>query len=273
MDYEKIAREYPLLSKAEFDKYHALAGNPKSSERETLILSNLRLVISIAKRYANFYRRDLNDIIQDGLIGLNMGIEKYDSSRNIQPSTYLTWWIKQQIRRNHHNEHGIVRAPAHSWGKIKFYESFLTKFMEENGRRPNGEEIKAAGSDVYIGFLAIKSRWIVSLNNSSGESEKNTPLLNKIPFDGPGPLEILCEGEEGVGRIEEFRSDLKPREYYVLEQRALGKTLSEIADSIPKKMGQKICRERVRQISNTAIEKIKNSVRMRKASKMIEATQ
>lgn len=182
----------PLLSRSqEFELFESLK-NGDTSARETIILSNLRLVISIAKRYKNY--GTFTDLIQEGNIGLMTAVEKFDHTRGRKFSTYATWWIRQAITRHLTNNSKNVRVPAHVLANKKNVKRLLD---EREGLGLDPMSASELASELDITENAAKQ----ALSASSYELSLNSPMISS---DGDSPtMETMLSDEKSLTPFQE----------------------------------------------------------------------
>jgi len=245
----------PLLTAEE---EHELAkrvrdGDPEARER--MIRANLRLVVSIAKRYLN---RGLSfmDLIEEGNLGLLKAVERFDPFANTRFSTYSTWWIKQSIQRALVNTVKTVRIPSYMVELLAKWKTIAAKLAYTMGRQPNVSEV-AAELDVPPESVQIIRQALRSSTANSGSGADVLMAMNDSLEDEnmKRPDEQLYDAFD-LKRIRELLEVIDEREASVLRMRfGLGdqepKTLREIGDQF------NLTRERVRQIENEAIRKLK----------------
>ncbi|MDO8555592.1 MAG: sigma-70 family RNA polymerase sigma factor [Nanoarchaeota archaeon] len=168
--YCNLKEKYPVLSKKAFDDYHKQL--PNESIKELLIFSNTGLVLS----KAFFYKRkgiSVDDLIQEGFIGLKKGVEDYDPTAGCEPSTYLTWWIAQPMRRALREKKGIIRVPSHAYDHARAYQTFLLKFEEQHGRQPTTEELSAHAPEFLHHYRREKTHAMASIRDEEAQQCTN----------------------------------------------------------------------------------------------------
>lgn len=138
--YLREIGKYKLLSAAEERHYATLTDQGDANARTKLILSNLRLVVNVAKRYQN-QGLSLMDLIEEGNLGLMRAIEKFDVSKNFRFSTYATWWIRQFIGRAIQNQGNMIRLPSHKLENLHKARECYKQLSQELGRDPLEEEL------------------------------------------------------------------------------------------------------------------------------------
>ncbi|MEX0933341.1 MAG: sigma-70 family RNA polymerase sigma factor [Candidatus Paceibacterota bacterium] len=258
--YLKEIGQYPLISAAE---ERTLAQRIETGDEEARMLlarANLRLVVSIAKKYVG-RSPDLTllDLIQEGNLGLFKAVDKFDWNKGFKFSTYATWWIRQAITRALADQSRTIRIPVHMVETIAKYKQVLRRLSQDLGRDPMPEEIATEmGIDVEKIYTIIKiDQDTVSLESPVGdESDGKSTLGDFIPDDT-----LLSPDYESSKRIlsdqvNEILGDLTPKERKILEMRngildGVNHTLEEVG----KEFG--VTRERIRQIEAKAHQKIR----------------
>ncbi len=263
--YLKDVRPIPLLTAQQEIELAKKIQRGDKKARELMIRSNLRLVISIAKRYVNL-GVPLSDLIEEGNIGLMKSVEKFDPNRGFRFSTYSAWWIKQGISRAIIDQGKMIRVPVYLNEEIHKYKKVTEALTHKLKRKPRDQEIAKK-----LGVSVDKVR------DLEGSIAKMSSLEAPIGETGDGQIKDIIEDQSSAAPDEElenffnkerannFLNMLGERERKILELRygivdGETKTLAQIA----KILG--VSRERVRQIEAATLKRIKQIIQNREAN-------
>ncbi len=256
--YLKEIGKTPLLTKAEERELAKRSAAGDEEARQKLIKANLRLVVSIAKRYANRTPNlSILDLIQEGNIGLNRAVEKFDYRKGFKFSTYATWWIRQAITRALADQSRTIRIPVHMVETISKYAQARRQMIQELGREPLPEEIAAEmGIDVEkVLHIQKISQEVLSIEAPVGDEEDST-LSDFIPDEKSITPSQQASAALLRDLIKEILVDLSEREQKILKMRfGLEDGVSHTLEEVGKVSG--VTRERIRQIEAKALEKIR----------------
>jgi RNA polymerase primary sigma factor len=245
---------YPLLTA---DQEIALAKRIEKGDdeaRDEMIRSNLRLVVSIAKRYQG---RGLSflDLIQEGMLGLIRGVEKFDWRRGFKFSTYGTWWIRQAIGRAIHNHSRTIRIPAHLLDRERKVEAAVRSLATQLGRDPTDDEIATAAKVSLRELKQVReaARTVTSLDVPIGEDGETSlgDLVASVPDEAAEEVSTGVERESLRRAVADLPSD--ERDVLVLRFGLAGNdpmTLQQVADELES------TRDRVRRIERDALTKL-----------------
>lgn len=259
--YLKEIGQYPLIS-ASNEKELARRIEAGDNEAKNLLArANLRLVVSIAKKYVG-RSPDLTllDLIQEGNLGLFKAVDKFDWTKGYKFSTYATWWIRQAITRALADQSRTIRVPVHMVETIAKYKQVVRRLSQDLGREPLAEEIATEmGLDVEKIYNIEKiDQDVVSLESPVGDdSDDGKSTLGDFLSDD----KILSPDQESSRRIlrdqvNEILGDLSEKEKRILEMRhGLNDGITHTLEEVGKEFG--VTRERIRQIEAKAHEKIR----------------
>jgi RNA polymerase primary sigma factor len=258
-------REIGRISLLTYEDEVALAKRVEKNDkraRERLISANLRLVVSIAKKYVN-RGLTLLDLIEEGNIGLMRAVEKYDWTRGYKFSTYATWWIRQAITRAIADQARTIRIPVHMVETINKFNRISRRLMQEFGREPMPEEI---AKEMEIGVDKVREIIKVSQEPASLEApvgeEEDSRLGDFIQDASASPTDQATQALL-KDHIRETLETLSPREAKVLEYRfGLEDGKQRTLEEVGKEFG--VTRERIRQIEAKAIRKLRHPTRAKK---------
>ena len=261
--YLKEIRRYPLL-KAEEERALAYVVQSDSWEawdaRDKMIRSNLRLVISVAKRYR---RRGLPmpDLVEEGNVGLVHAVEKFDPTMETRFSTYATWWIQQAIRRSIMNKAKMVRIPSYMAEEIYRWRAFARQFEQQNGRAPTNDELVAA-----MDPAPTRKRFLIRIFNAMAQGSDSVSLdtlfesVESMIDPRAERPDLIDFGSMDHEALKAAIAGLPEREGQIirlrfgLEDQEDPCTLRQIA----KIMG--LSRERVRQLEHKAIDALRRAM-------------
>ena len=267
--YLKEIGRVPLLSPDEELELAIRISDGDVAAKKRLSEANLRLVVSIAKRYLGRGMQFL-DLIQEGNLGLIKAVDKFDYTKGFKFSTYATWWIRQAITRAIADQARTIRIPVHMVETINKVKKVSSQLLHQNGHEPTAEEIAAVinmPTDKVREIMRV-SQEPVSLETPIGE-EEDSHLGDFIPDDdAPAPQDaashtLLKE------QLNEVLASLTPREERVLRLRfgledGRSRTLEEVGEVF------NVTRERIRQIEAKALRKLRHPSRSKKLKDFLE---
>ena len=267
--YLKEIGRVPLLTPDEEVDLAVRISNGDEAAKKRLSEANLRLVVSIAKRYLGRGMQFL-DLIQEGNLGLIKAVEKFDYTKGFKFSTYATWWIRQAITRAIADQARTIRIPVHMVETINKVKKVSSQLLHANGREPSAEEV-AEELDMPVDKVREIMRVAqepVSLETPIGE-EEDSHLGDFIPDDdAPAPADAASHTllKETLSRV---LDSLTPREEKVLRLRfgledGRSRTLEEVGKEF------NVTRERIRQIEAKALRKLRHPSRSKKLKDFLD---
>lgn len=258
--YLKEIGQYPLISGGMEKELARRIEKGDVEAKNLLARANLRLVVSIAKKYAN-KSADLTllDLIQEGNLGLFKAVDKFDWTKGYKFSTYATWWIRQAITRALADQSRTIRVPVHMVETIAKYKQVVRRLSQDLGREPLPDEIAIEMNLPVEKVYTIEKidQSTLSLETPIGEEEDGKSKLGDFLADD----KILSPEQESMRRIisdqvKEILSDLPEKERKILELRhGLLDGVTHTLEEVGKEFG--VTRERIRQIEAKAHEKIR----------------
>ena len=257
--YLREIGKIPLLTEEEEDKYSKLAVQGDKKAKDIMVESNMRLVVSVAKRYSG-RGLDLLDLIQEGNTGLLRAVDKFDPDKGFKFSTYATWWIRQAITRAIADQARTIRIPVHMVETINKVLRTTRKLTQELNREPTNEEIaKELGMEVEkVEYVSRIKQDIASLDASVGrDGDDDDSVLGDFVEDeeraSPEDAAVTQILKEQLAAI---LSTLSDREQKIIKMRfGIGgerpHTLEEVGEEFS------VTRERIRQIEAKALAKLR----------------
>lgn len=264
--YLKEIGRVPLLNAEEEVRLAKAIEKGDLAAKQKLTEANLRLVVSIAKKYVGrSHNLSLLDLVQEGNIGLFRAVEKFDYRKGYKFSTYATWWIRQAITRALADQSRTIRIPVHMVETINKYAQVTRRLVQELGREPLPEEVAAEmGMEVdKIRHIQKISQETVSLETSVGDSDDDSVLGDFIE-----DTETVMPNQSASRKllkehIDEILNELTPREQKILKIRfGLEDGITHTLEEVGQEFG--VTRERIRQIEAKALEKIREHEHLKK---------
>ena len=259
--YLREVRTIPLLTAAEEISLTKRARRGDEQARKKMIRSNLRLVINIAKRYKHL-GIPLMDLIEEGNLGLMKAVDKFNPRKGFRFSTYAAWWIKQGITRSIADQGRMIRVPVYMNELITKWKKVRERLTQKYKRAPSDEEIAKRmrvpkGKQDQISFwLATTTSSLEATIGEEGETQVSDLIEDTTMASPDADIEVMLTRER-VGSLLEIMNE---RERKILDMRfgladGVQKTLAEVARKL------KISRERVRQIEEAALLKLRKFVK------------
>lgn len=255
--YLREISRIPLLNASNESRLAERAENGEKEARDHLIEANLRLVVSIAKKYVG-QGLSLEDLIGEGNIGLIRAVTKFDYKKGFRFSTYATWWIKQAITRSILEGTRVVRLPVYIMEEVMRVKRTTRQLYQEMGREPTPDDIgdRLSMTPERVSELLIWAEKVFSLDAPLSEEEENTlgDIIEDVRERGPSEITDQHLLREEIRKV---LGQLTLRERQVIELRfGLLDDHDHTLEEVGKKL--KVTRERVRQIEERAIRKLRH---------------
>jgi RNA polymerase primary sigma factor len=264
--YLRQISKFPLLTAEQEVELARRIKLGDQQARAEMVRSNLKLVVRIARDYANL-GLPLLDLISEGNIGLMKAVERFDPEKGGKLSTYAAWWIKESIRRALANQAKTIRLPVHLVDKIGKIRRVSLRITEELGREPTDEEL---AEEIGLSVLKIKELRNVAVRPASLDrpiqGDESLPFRDILGDDeSENPFEQLRDKDmlEEVGELLDLLDD---REREIINSRfGLGGKRPETLGEVGEKFG--VTRERVRQLQKVALNKLRNALARKERSR------
>jgi RNA polymerase primary sigma factor len=254
-------RDAPV-SEADCDELETLVREGDRA-RTALTDANLRLVVSVARRYSN-RGVPLIDLIQEGNLGLLRAVEKFDWRRGFKFSTYATWWIRQAVSRAIADDARTIRIPVHLYDVVNRMARISAQLHQELGREPTDEEVGAA-LQISVERVRELNQVLptpISLDGFVGD-DQDTRLSDVVADENATNLESAAEERLLADQIRDTLMTLSPRERRVIERRfGLTDDHDDTLTAIGREIG--VTRERIRQIESMALRKLRHPSRAKR---------
>jgi RNA polymerase primary sigma factor len=256
--YLSRARRHRILTRQEEADLAARISQGDEDAFEELVRCNLRLVVSIARRYVGGQGLEFVDLVQEGNLGLMRAARGFDASFGTKFSTYATWWIKQSIGRAISNKASLVRLPVHAAEEERLLSGARKRLRAVTGREPSVGELSGyvGKSEREVTEALAARKTVVSYDVAVGPEEDGS-LSDLLPDETEADTEDLLMEDALKNSIHELLAKLPERERYVVERRyGLGGGECATLGEIGQEAG--VTRERVRQIQNAALRKLRS---------------
>lgn len=260
--YMKDLRKLPVITMEEEKEYARRIAKGDPVARRKMIEANLRLVVKIARKYMHQGISHL-DLIEEGNLGLIRAVEKFDASRNCRFSTYATWWIRQSIERAIANFSRTIRLPIHISSRVYRISKIVRNYVEKNGNEPSPEEIVEI-SGLPLDFvtnlfsMVVKTYSLETIIDEDGKLTLEEVLASTSAEEPLSAFEQTRRVEEVASWLDTLGNDEKR---VIILRYGLDGEEPQTLESIGKVFG--VTRERIRQIEQKSINKLRRIVKRR----------
>jgi RNA polymerase primary sigma factor len=267
--YLREIGRFPLLTPQQEIELAKKIKKGDTAARERMINANLRLVVTIARDYTNL-GLPLLDLISEGNIGLTKAVERFEPTKGAKLSTYAMWWIKQSIKRALANQSKTIRLPVHLADKIARVRRVSLRMSDELGREPTDDEL---GEEIGIEsdkITRLKSVGIRPASLDAPIADNDSTEFGEVIGDDEAqtPFELLRD-KNLLGEVDGLLELLDPREKKIISQRfGLDGGNAKTLEDVSKDFG--ITRERIRQLQNIALGKLRRALTKREAVRETE---
>ena len=267
--YLREISQVPLLTPKEEIKLAAQIKRGSKKAREKMITANLRLVVKIAHDFSN-YGLPLLDLVSEGNIGLMKAVERFDPMKGGKLSTYAAWWIKQSIKRALANQSKTIRLPVHLVDKIGKIRRVAARMTEELGREPSSEEL---AEELGLAVAKVSHLKNVAVRPASLDARINadddTPFGDLVSDEKAEDPFATLRDKDLRDEIVDLLDVLDARERRIISCRfGLDGGRERTLEEVGKKFG--VTRERIRQLQNIALLKMRKALRKREELKVPE---
>ena len=267
--YLREISQVPLLTPAEEVKLASQIKRGNKRAREKMITANLRLVVKIAHDFSTF-GLPLLDLISEGNIGLMKAVERFDPKKGGKLSTYASWWIKQSIKRALANQSKTIRLPVHLVDKIGKIRRVAARMTEELGREPSSEEL---AEELGLAVAKVSHLKNVAVRPASLDARINadddTPFGDLVSDEKAEDPFATLRDKDLRNEIVDLLDVLDARERRIISYRfGLDGGRERTLEEVGKKFG--VTRERIRQLQNIALLKMRKALRKREELKIPE---
>ena len=260
--YLREIGQFPLLTPQQEIELAKKIKKGDTAARERMINANLRLVVTIARDYANL-GLPLLDLISEGNIGLTKAVERFEPTKGAKLSTYAMWWIKQSIKRALANQGKTIRLPVHLADKVAKVRRVSLQMSDELGREPTDEEL---GEEIGIDsgkITQLKSVGIRPASLDAPIADNDSSEFGEVIGDDEAqtPFELLRD-KNLLGEVDGLLEVLDPREKKIISRRfGLDGGEPKTLEDVGKDFG--ITRERIRQLQNIALAKLRRALMLK----------